>query len=139
MNKRVDAEIIKELRNKVKELRIENKDLSNKITHDAAVNTRLLRRCDDDIRNWESRYNKLSESHYKIERELEGAEGVTYELKERFNFMLNALITPIIYNQYTPPPHVREFLLQHTQFTIDTEFLELDEEYREVDVKGLLE
>ena len=45
----------------------------------------------------------------------------------------------IIYNQYTPPPHVREFLLQHTQFTIDTEFLELDEEYREVDVKGLLE
>ena len=139
MNKRVDAEIIKELRNKVKELRKKNKSLSFDLETNELVHAAMSREYRNDLNNWKDRYNKLSESHYKIERELEGAEGVTYELKERFNFMLNALITPIIYNQYTPPPHVREFLLQHTQFTIDTEFLELDEEYREVDVKGLLE
>ena len=139
MNKRVDAEIIKELRSKIKELRKKNKSLSFDLETNELVHAAMSREYQNDLNNWKNRYNKLSESHYQIERELEGAEGVTYELKERFNFMLNALITPIIYNQYTPPPHVREFLLQHTQFTIDTEFLELDEEYREVDVKGLLE
>lgn len=139
MNKRVDAEVIKELRSKVEELRKKNKSLEFDLETNELVHVGLSNEYQNNLKNWETRYNKLSERTDTVERELDGAQGVAYELKERFNFLLSALITPIIYNKYTPPLHVREFLAQHTVHTIDPNFLDFDEEYRRVDVKGLLE
>ena len=139
MSERLDAEIIKELRSKVEGLRKKNKSLKFDLETNELVHTATSNEYQNDLKNWETRYNKLSERTNTVEEELDGAQGVAYELKERFNFLLTALITPIIYNKYIPPLHVREFLLRHTVHTIDPQFLDSNEEYRNTDVRGLLE
>ena len=69
MNKRVDAEVIKELRSKVEELRKKNKSLKFDLETNELVHVGLSNEYQNNLKNWETRYNKLSERTDTVERE----------------------------------------------------------------------